>query len=254
MPGPARARGLLPGFANSADLGGLPLPDGGRVPAGRVVRADTPARLTDDERAAAVAVGFTAVLDLRSREERAACPHPLAPLPGYRALPLIDPAAEARVDLRGATLAEIYCGSLERNAAHIAAILESLAGVSGPGPVLVCCRAGKDRTGMVVALLLDLAGADHEVIAADYALSPGTSSPAQAASPGAPPGWVSSPGRAPSGGLPSGNVPGPDRRGGAAILAMLEHVRARYGSTAGYLRRLGLDESAVEALRRRVSP
>jgi protein-tyrosine phosphatase len=227
---PARSRGVLAGFANSADLGGLLLPGGGTVPAGRIVRANTPDRLTDDDLAAARAVGFGTVLDLRSREELQDCPHPLAQLPGYRWVPLIDPAAEARVDIsRYRTLGEIYSSSLRRNATYIAAIVTALT-TAPPGPVLVCCRAGRDRTGMVIALLLDLAGVDRAVIAADYALVPERHAPAGPA-------------------LPEGN--GPD---GGDILHMLDQVSATYGSTSDYLRWLGLDDTAVDALRDRLRP
>lgn len=229
---PARARGSLAGFANSADLGGLPLPHGQRVPSGRIVRANTPEQLSTGELTAANAVGFSAVLDLRSHEELQARPHPLAQVPGYRSLPLIDPAAEARVDISlYRTTGEIYSSSLQRNATHIAAIFIALADApSGPGSVLVSCLAGRDRTGMVIALLLDLAGVDRELIAADYALRP--ERPAPAAPP--PPVQV--------------------RRGGEDILQMLEHISAAYGSTADYLRWLGLDDDTIEALRRRLEP
>ncbi|MDT0275220.1 tyrosine-protein phosphatase [Blastococcus goldschmidtiae] len=228
----ARTRGLLAGFANSADLGGLELPDGRRVPSGRIIRADTPAHVTEADVAAARAVGFEAVLDLRSHDEVRDCPHPLAQLAGYRSLPLIDPAAEARADIsRYRTLGEIYSSSLQRNATHIAAIFAALAeSPQGPGPVLVCCRAGRDRTGMVIALLLDLAGADREVIAADYALVPELPGPGAPAS------------------------PGEGHSGGDAVLRMLDHVSAAYGSTSGYLRRLGLGNGTIDALRRRVEP
>lgn len=224
--GATRPRGLLPGFANSADLGGLPLPHDRTIPPRRIVRANTPAQLTDDELTAARAFGFERVLDLRSRDELVVLPHPLTHLPGYRSVPLIDPAAEAREDFsRFHTLGDIYSSSLERNASHIAAIFIALATAS-PGPVLVSCSAGRDRTGMVIALLLDLVGVDPEVIAADYALV--SDAPT-------------------SDGAKSGRRP--DR---ADIAQMLDHVRAVDGSTSGYLRRLGIDQVGVEALRARL--
>ena len=225
--GPSRPRGSLPGFANSADLGGLPLPHGRTIPPRRLVRANTPALLTDDELAAAHAFGFDAVLDLRSREEVLARPHPLAQLPGYRSVPLIDPEAEAREDFsRFRTLGDIYSSSLGRNATHIAAIFTALAAAS-PGPVLVSCSAGRDRTGMVVALLLDLAGADLDVVAAEHARIPGGSVE----------------------GVTSRTVSPPH---GDDVLQMLEHVRTAHGSTAGYLRGLGIDEPGIDALRARL--
>lgn len=220
---------MLPGFANSAELGGLPLPRGRTIPPRRILRANTPVQVLDDELAAAEAFGFGAVLDLRSREELLTCPHPLAQLPGYRSLPLIDPAAEAQEDLsRYRTLGDIYSSSLQRNATYIAAIFSTLAAAT-PGPVLISCRAGRDRTGMVVALLLDLAGVDRDVIAADYAAAKDP---------------------------PFASTATPDFDGGdsSAIVQMLDHVTATFRSTAGYLRWLGLTDSAVDTLRRRLEP
>lgn len=226
--GAARARGVLPGFVNSADLGGLSLSGGRTVPAGRVFRADTPPQLTEAEMDAARAVGFGLVLDLRSLDERSSCPHPLAELPAYRWLPLIDPDAEAREDFsRFRTLGDIYASSLERNAAHLAVIFSALA-TAAAGPVLVSCRAGRDRTGMIAALLLDLAGVDHPTIAAEHARAPGQQS---------------------ADGTDATRTPD-----GRDIVQMLDHVRTAYGSTSGYLRRLGLDDDAVASLRRRLGP
>jgi protein-tyrosine phosphatase len=187
---------------------------------GRVYRANTPERLDDDELAAARAIGFAAVLDLRSGEELTARTHPLAHLPAYRWLPLIDPAAEAREDVsRFRTIGEIYSSSLQRNATHIAAIFDALA-AAPPGPVLVSCRAGRDRTGMIAALLLDLAGVDRQVIEADFVLTPAGTDP-------------------------------PD---GDDIRQMLDHVSATYGSTARYLARVGLDADTIGSLGRRLAP
>jgi len=224
---PGRSRGDLPGFANSADLAGLPLPGGRTVPPRRIVRANTPEHLLVEELAAAETFGFATVLDLRSREELRACPHPLAQLPGYRSLPLIDPAAEAREDItRYRTLGDIYSSSLQRNATHIAAIFSALADAP-PGPVLISCRAGRDRTGMVIAVLLDLAGVDRDTIVADYTAFPDELPPAPT------------------------NL---HRAGDSAIMQMLEHVSATYGSTAGYLRWLGLPDVAIDTLQRRLEP
>ena len=226
--GPARPRGLMPGFANSADLGGLPLPRDRTILPLRIVRANTPAHLTTAELTAALAFGFDAVLDLRSHDELSARPHPLAQLPGYRSVPLIDPAAEAREDLsRYRTRGDVYSSSLQRNATHIAAIFTALS-IAPQGPVLVSCYAGQDRTGMVVALLLDLVGVDREVIAAEHALVPDGS---------------------PSG---RGTPTGAGRPDGGDIVQMLEHVSTSYGSTSDYLRWLGIDEAGIGALRARL--
>ncbi|WP_328291521.1 tyrosine-protein phosphatase [Kineococcus sp. NBC_00420] len=224
-----RARGVLAGFANSADVGGLALPSGEPVPHKRIIRANTPTQLSQTEFDAALAFEFSAVLDLRSEEEVQAVAHPLNQLAGYRSLPLIDPAAEAREDFhRFTSLGEIYSSSLQRNAAHIAPIFSALADAP-PGPVLISCRAGRDRTGMIVALLLDLVGVDREAIAEDYALvneTPNTSA----------------------------GESGHRRNGGVDILAMLDHVTAAYGSTDAYLRWLDLTDPSVAAVKERLLP
>lgn len=216
---PRRSRGALPGFANSADLGGLPLPGGLAVPSRRIVRANTPGQLDTDDLAVARDFGFESVVDLRSREEVLAHPHPLAQLPGYRWLPLIDPAAEAREDFsRYPTLGDIYSSSLQRNATHLAAVFSALP-TAPAGPVLVSCYAGRDRTGMIIALLLDLAGVQRDVIEVDYA-----------------------------------TLPDQQRLDSGAIAQMLAHVSETYCSPAGYLRWLGLDDAAVDGLGERLHP
>jgi len=195
---------------------------------GRVVRANTPEHLSPGELAAATAYGLSAVLDLRSEDERLRSAHPLERLPGYQWLPLIDPAAEAREDFsQFTTLGDIYSTSLQRNAKHLARIFAALA--TSRGAVLISCRAGRDRTGMVIALLLDLAGVDRGVIRDDYLLLPDAA------------------------GRPAG-----DHRGqcsnGSDIEAMLEHVTAVYGSAGAYMRCLGLDARSVDALEARLLP
>jgi hypothetical protein len=76
----------------------LPVPrPGGPVEADRP--REHPGQLDADDLAVARAFGFETVVDLRSHDEVLAHPYPLAQLRGYRPLPLIDPAAEAREDV-----------------------------------------------------------------------------------------------------------------------------------------------------------
>lgn len=160
-----------PDCHNARDLGGLPLAGGGCVRGRALVRSDDLGRLTADGVSALRAYGVRRVIDLRNREEAAALPHALTDDPLYRLLPLIDPTREPERDLVAErTKAATYRGSVVRNSRSIVAAVRAIADAPA-GTVVVHCAAGRDRTGMVVALVLAAAGVPDEVIAADYSYS-----------------------------------------------------------------------------------
>ncbi|MFI6815368.1 tyrosine-protein phosphatase [Nonomuraea sp. NPDC050328] len=107
------------------------------------------------------------VVDLRAEPERV---HgDWAELPGVAVVRLGgegSPAGMAELP-PGLTLGELYVLLLRHRAAWFARVVAELAGPGGL-PALVHCAAGKDRTGLVVALVLDLVGVEHEAIVADY--------------------------------------------------------------------------------------
>jgi protein tyrosine/serine phosphatase len=153
---------------NARDLGGLPMP-GGWTRFRALARSDGPRRLTAEGRAALLAYGVNTIVDVRSPRELAALPSPFAGHPAYRSLPFFDDAGQA-ASTRHDTAAENYLEWLATQPARIAAILHGIAGAP-PGCVLVHCVAGKDRTGVVIALVLAAAGIDREAIADDFAQS-----------------------------------------------------------------------------------
>jgi protein tyrosine/serine phosphatase len=161
------------GCRNVRDVGGLPTSDGRAVRDRTLVRSDCLDRLDDDGRAALTSYGVSRVIDLRSDFELDGTPHPLAEDASYARIPWIDPQRDVERDPDGEPdLAGRYRDSLDRNTRQVAAVVRAF--VEAPsGPVLVHCHAGKDRTGMLVALLLDLVGVDRGVIAEDYAQSEG---------------------------------------------------------------------------------
>lgn len=163
----------LHGTANTRDLGGLRTADGQQLKPGRLLRSDSLTELDADDVAALVdELGLVQIIDLRAEREAARDGRgPLAQQPvGYVNLPL-GGIGEARVEvaeqLGDGDLALHYVGYLENGAESIVAAVRLLA--DGAVPAVVHCSAGKDRTGIVTALVLDALGVPRETIVADYA-------------------------------------------------------------------------------------
>ena len=138
-----------------------------------IVRSDNVSSLTTDGIRAMWEYGITAVLDLRSEGEIAKRPSPFAPAdygPLYLHVPLVD-------DAFADTLAQVtampdrYLMMVDHRQEAIGDIMKTIARVDGP--LVVHCFAGKDRTGLIAAMLLALAGASRDAIAADYAATDG---------------------------------------------------------------------------------
>ncbi|MGV9768224.1 tyrosine-protein phosphatase [Microbacterium sp. NPDC003461] len=151
---------------NLRDVGGLPAREGVVAP-GRLYRSAAPLR--DDARIAELvrSLGVATVIDLRDPRERE-----LSPAVWERAG--IDvreaPVFGGRLaSIRFQTLAELYDVMIDRHLADVVAAVETVA--SAPGPVLVHCTAGKDRTGVVTALILEALGVARTDVLADFARS-----------------------------------------------------------------------------------
>ena len=154
------------GCLNARDLGGLPARDGATIRDRALVRTDSHSYLTDDGLTAIRTYAPSRIIDLRRPRECAEWPSRLADDPAYLNLPVQaddDPETEP-------TLAELYCAFLDRQPELFAAVLTAIA-QAPPGPVVVHCAAGKDRTGLVIAMALELAGVPDEAIATDYAVT-----------------------------------------------------------------------------------
>ena len=169
------------GCVNVRDLGGHATEDGGATRFGRVVRADSIRQLTDAGWAAAVSYGIRTAVDLRYREELADDPPAELPvaLVHLSLFGDLDRERWRELDARATELAEpaaatafVYLETLEEHRPRFAEAVAAVAD-AGPGGVLVHCVGGKDRTGLVSALLLRLAGVGVADAAADYALSAG---------------------------------------------------------------------------------
>ena len=167
---------------NVRDLGGLPTADGGHTRRGALARADTLSRLTAAGVHAVVKYGVRTVIDLQFPDETARTPHPFRDsprtVPGVRYVNVPinsgrDPALDAQVfaAFAGArSRAEAYAVDVDFNRAGFARIATAVAQAPAGGVVLHC-QAGRDRTGIAVALLLSLLGVRDEAVSEDYALS-----------------------------------------------------------------------------------
>ena len=136
-----------------------------------IVRADSLSRLSGAGVQALVDFGIRTVIDLRRQSEIEDDPNPLRLHHGitYRHLPLQSDVTDALMPrVETGEIADRLTVDLSRR--NVARIFKTIASALGGG-VLFHCAAGKDRTGIVAALLLALVGASPEVIVADYVLS-----------------------------------------------------------------------------------
>jgi protein tyrosine/serine phosphatase len=228
-----------PALFNARDLGGLPAA-GGATRFGALVRSDTLRRLTEPGWAALRAHGVTTILDQRAPTESRNWSYPVGDHATYRNMPFMDDAALASVGARFEVDGDNYLWQLEHEPRRIGAILTAIADAP-PGGVLIHCAAGKDRTGLVTALALSVAGVDRETVVADYALTQAAMAPM----------------------LEEQLAAEPDRsrwdRMRVAyrcrpelLTAVLAELDSRHGGVAGYLDRAGVDDAKLDRIRTRL--
>jgi hypothetical protein len=181
----------LTGAFNFRDLGGLPTVDGRRTRSGLLFRSDTLQALTEADAAHLVrSLSVRLVMDLRDageavREGRGllgAAPLcyvniPLAEAPTGQAPTGQAPTGQAPTGqaaptepAAGSAILDFYLAHLDRGSGTLPLALQILA-ISLTRPAVVHCAAGKDRTGLLVALVLSIVGVGEEAIVADYMAS-----------------------------------------------------------------------------------
>jgi hypothetical protein len=165
----------LVGAFNFRDLGGYPTRSGRVVRWGRLFRSDTLHELTASDVEVLRSLGLATIVDLRtSRELDRTGRGPMASEPvAYRHLSLIrdgEGEAMATPALPGEELSSRYLSYLDQGRQ---ALVEALSLVADPAhlPLVFHCAAGKDRTGVLAALVLDILGVEHGVIVADYVVT-----------------------------------------------------------------------------------
>jgi protein-tyrosine phosphatase len=160
---------------NFRDVGGLTTADGRRVRSGRLFRSDSLGGLREADREVVARLGVHTVIDLRQPVEidsyRRA---PEWSCRSWRHIPLNNPvwrhedySAEAGVT---AFLVARYLEMLEHTGPELVEAIRIIAD-PGSGPTVVHCLGGRDRTGVIVALVLELLGVPEDQIAADYTLT-----------------------------------------------------------------------------------
>ena len=198
-----------PDLRNARDLGGIATVGGGQIRERTLIRTDNHNRLDPAGRAAIRAYGVSRIVDLRWEWEASKYPSPMAADERYRLVPAcFDPTGDE--DIPPDSYRLMVDASRDRLAAALTAIAEA-----PPGGVVLHCHAGRDRTGVVVALALHLAGASAESIADDYALS--------------------------------------DNSTPATMANTLAHLTAVYGGIAEYLIGSGMTPAQLAAIRARLT-
>ena len=180
----------LEGAYNVRDLGGLAVAGGGRTRHDVLLRSDALDQLSaaDVERLVD-GVGLAHVVDLRSAGERHERGRGRLGATGvrYTEVEVIGPddlarraearaAAFARAEPAARIIADGYVELLDIGAPAFGAAFAAIAAPGGT-PALVHCAIGKDRTGVLTAVLLDAAGVERDEIVADYALTGGRMAP-----------------------------------------------------------------------------
>jgi protein-tyrosine phosphatase len=248
---------------NFRDLGGYPVADGRTVRWRTIFRSDGLDTLSPADLAHLVdELGLASIIDLRSGDEVESVGRgPLGETRlAFHHIPILDETRRLFERAQaGLTIGDLYAQMAERAGDRFVAALRVVAATDSP--LVFHCAAGKDRTGMLGALLLELLGVDDQHIADDYAHSAriapilrrrlearlaargaaaGRAGPVRpaAADPSAP-GW-------------EGTADELLSARPATIMGVLEALRARYGSVERWSRLHGMPDDELRRLRDRL--
>ncbi|HEY2506070.1 MAG TPA: tyrosine-protein phosphatase [Streptosporangiaceae bacterium] len=230
----------ITGVYNLRDVGGYPTAAGGRVRWRTLFRSDALHRLDDAGMATVADLGVRTILDLRTQLEAEYAPTVLV---GTHARTVHISILAGDLQNVPVELAAVYRHFVEKRGDRIGAAVAELCDPAAY-PALVHCSAGKDRTGIVIALVLAVLGVPDELIAADYALSGGYLDEEHTPAIGQ---LQASTGLGDQ--LTRALLTSPPQ----LMLDTLAQVRARGGSVAGYLADHGVGEPDLARLRTRLA-
>jgi protein-tyrosine phosphatase len=231
---------LLDGTYNVRDIGGYRTRDGRLTRWHTLFRADSLHRLAPAAQAILLDYGVRLVLDLRRSDELQAAPNVFTTSTSvyYRHLSLLADAPPV-VNGNPQALVETYRHILDNRQAQV---YQTLAALATPGnlPAMVHCSAGKDRTGVIIALALGLAGVPAETIVEDYALTAtclGEAFMEETRQRALKRGYTWEQYK-PLVGCPP-----------EYMVTTLQHLETEYGGIEAYVRTIGLSEAQIEHLR-----
>lgn len=237
----------LPGTYNLRDLGGYPTGSDTSTIQRRFLRADSLHALGEDGIQTLVNYGVTTVIDLRHRLELADAPNPFTQheTVAYANIPIFEPPQEQvqRQFRMPDSLPQMYRDLLDSRQPAFLQVFTTIA-TAPPGTVLFHCTVGKDRTGLVAALLLSIAGVEADLIAEDYSQSAANIAPlvagfrARMAAANADVDMAQ-----------FAHVMGSDA---ATMLDTLLHLDTQYGGAVSYLRHIGLTPAQIDQITARL--
>lgn len=231
----------LSGLYNLRDLGGLPSDSGKSIARNQFFRSDSPHALDRIGQQQLINLGVQTVIDLRYENECTRLPNPLARAPevSYYNIPLmVDGVIEHNAeDLTH--LGAFYRYLLHNSQSAFATVFTTMAAQTGA--VLFHCQVGKDRTGVVAALLLHLAGTPTQHIVDDYVATATHITPL----------------------LPELRKHRPERINSEQYERLLDaraefmheflhELTARYGSASDYLQHIGVSTAQINTLRNKL--
>jgi protein-tyrosine phosphatase len=235
----------LDGVHNFRDLGGYPTADGHVTRWGLLYRADGLYRLTDDDVEVIRSLGLRTVVDLRSAaelDERGTFPTDRVPV-DFAHHPVIDTTWQIEQVAKSGSDAEFlvfaYREMLAAGADRFAGAIEQLAR-PGALPAVFHCAAGKDRTGLLAALVLECVGVPRSVVLGDYALTAAGMARMQAWARREHPELASVMADTPSAFMAA--LP-------ESLGRVLDEVTAEHGSVREFVRSIGVADESVARLR-----
>ncbi len=229
---------------NIRDIGGYATADGRNTQWRTYLRADSLHKLSPEAQRELLDTGLKTIIDLRRERETANTPNVFASSAeiDYRHMNLItdtDPEGYGEPGEGPAWIAGSYKLLLDNRKPEIAAIMATLADPAVP-PALFHCAGGADRTGIIAALLLSLAGVPDETIAEDYNLTAPTLFKRYSTE-GPPPGWSTDDLRR----AQSMDYLAPAE----TMMITLRYLEDTYGGVEAYVREIGLTMEQIESIR-----